>query len=73
MTYLFDTNILLHLIRNSQQYEDWNFKYDFFREGNHVLTSVVSAGEIESLAHQLNWGVAKRQKLSDVLNKTKIL
>ena len=73
MTYLFDTNILLHLIRGSQQYGDWNEKYDFFKEGNLVLTSIVSAGEIESLAHQLNWGVAKRQKLSDVLNQTKIL
>jgi tRNA(fMet)-specific endonuclease VapC len=73
MNYLFDTNILLHLIRDSQQYQDWNQTHDFFKNGNIVLTSIVSTGEIESLADQLNWGDVKRQKLSDVLDKTKIL
>ncbi len=73
MNYLFDTNILLHLIRDSQQYKDWNQTHDFFKDGNIVLTSIVSTGEMESLAHQLNWGDVKRQKLSDVLSQTKIL
>jgi tRNA(fMet)-specific endonuclease VapC len=73
MNYLFDTNILLHLIRDSQQYKDWNQTHNFFRKDNNVITSIVSIGEVESLAHQLNWGDVKRQKLSNILRQVKIL
>ena len=73
MTYLFDTNIILHFVRDSQEYERWNQIYQFFDTNNVVLTSLISVGEMESLAHQLNWGAAKRQKLADILSQTEIV
>ena len=60
MRYLFDTNILLHFVRDSQQYKTWSETYQFFGTDNTVFTSIINMGEIESLAHQLNWGYAKR-------------
>lgn len=73
MTYLFDTNIILHLVRGSLEYQMWNQTYQFFDKDNVVMTSLISIGEMESLAHQLNWGDIKRQKLADVLSQTKIV
>ena len=73
MTYLLDTNILLHFVRSSQQSETWNQTYQFFDSQNILHTSMISVGEIESLAHQLSWGDVKRQKLADILRRTKIV
>ena len=73
MRYLFDTNILLHFVRDSQQYKTWSETYQFFGTDNTVFTSIINMGEIESLAHQLNWGYAKRQRLADLVSQTKIL
>ena len=52
MNYLWDTNILVHYIRNSDKYNDWRTKFKFFDEGNNVFLSVINIGEIESLAYQ---------------------
>lgn len=73
MTYLWDTNILIHYIRNSERYTEWNNRFAFFDNPNQVVLSVINIGEIESLAYQLNWGTLRRQRLQAVLNKTKLL
>ena len=73
MNYLFDTNIILHIVRDSQQYKDWNRTYQFFETINVTFTSMINRGEIESLANQLNWGDVKRQILLDTINRTQIL
>ena len=73
MTYLWDTNILIHYIRNSEKYVEWNKQYTFFENANQVVLSVINIGEIESLAYQLNWGFARRQHLQELLNQTQLL
>ena len=73
MNYLWDTNILVHYIRNSEKYSEWNITHDFFKNSNRVFLSVINIGEIESLAYQLNWGVARRQRLQEIVNQTRLL
>ena len=73
MTYLWDTNILIHYIRNSEKYSEWNSRYAFFDNPNQVVLSVINIGEIESLAYQLNWGTSRRQRLQFVIKQTRLL
>ena len=61
MKYLFDTNIILHIVRDSQQYKSWNQTYQFFKKNNRTFTSIINRGEIESLANQLT-GVVRSVK-----------
>ena len=73
MNYLWDTNILVHYIRNSDKYAQWNDEYTFFTSPNQVFLSVISIGEIESLAYQLSWGNLRLQRLQSILNQTQTL
>lgn len=73
MDYLWDTNILLHYIRNSEKFNEWNNQYTFFEGNNRILLSVINIGEIESLAYQLNWGELRRQRLQNFVNQTIVL
>ena len=73
MIYLWDTNILIHYIRNSDKYTEWNNRYAFFDNPKQVVLSAINIGEIESLAFQLNWGILRRQRLQAVINQTRLL
>ena len=73
MIYLWDTNILIHYIRNSDKYTEWNNRHAFFENPNQVVLSVINIGEIESLAYQLNWGTSRRQRLQAAINQTRLL
>jgi tRNA(fMet)-specific endonuclease VapC len=73
MNYLWDTNILVHYIRNSDKYAQWNNEHAFFTSPNQVFLSVISIGEIESLAYQLNWSNLRLQRLQDVISQTRTL
>ena len=67
MNYLWDTNILVHFIRNSSTYQEYNTQHDFFNQENRVFISIVSVGEIYSLAFQRHWKSAKLQMLKEAL------
>lgn len=67
MTYLFDTNILLHFLRDSQFSRKLEAQFDPFGQKNTLLLSVVSEGEIRSIALQRRWGIKKIQKLETYL------
>ena len=69
MNFLWDTNILVHYIRRSQTWEKLNRENQFFHTDNRVFISIVSVGEIYSLALQRNWQTAKMLQLKDVLEK----
>ncbi len=73
MNYLWDTNILVHYIRNSDKYNDWKTRFLFFDEGNNVFLSVINIGEIESLAYQLNWGASRRQRLQEIIEQIQLI
>lgn len=67
MNFIWDTNILLSCIRNNTTYLAYNDKYEFFSNDNKAFISIVTIGEIYSIAHQRNWQKRKRQELKTIL------
>lgn len=67
MKYLWDTNILLNFVRQSQSFLNWDKEYGFRSLDNDVYMSIVSMGEIYAIAHQRNWQKRKRQTLKEAL------
>lgn len=67
MILLFDTNILLHFLRQSAVSKQIEADFDPFRPTNKLLLSIVSEGEIRSIAIQSNWSVLRRQTLESEL------
>jgi tRNA(fMet)-specific endonuclease VapC len=61
--HLLDKNILVHFVRGSALWERIRDAYQPLTTEPRPLVSVVSAGELRSLAIQWNWG---RQKLEQI-------
>jgi len=59
MNYVLDTNIILVYLKDEQFKAAIEAQYDVFSESNNPIISVVTIGEIRSIALQNNWG-AKR-------------
>jgi predicted nucleic acid-binding protein len=57
--YLLDTNVLVHLIRGDAVWARVRAKYQPLLIDPRPLISVVTAGELRSLALQFNWQAAK--------------
>jgi predicted nucleic acid-binding protein len=67
--YILDTGILLGYLRGAQFAAYVEQCYSPFNPPNVAAMSVVSIGELYSLATQLNWGDEKRNKLAGLLQK----
>ena len=63
MTYLIDTNIIMHYIRESEVFESVRRDYGMFTPSNNVIISEVSVGEIYSLAKRNRWGDRRMERL----------
>jgi tRNA(fMet)-specific endonuclease VapC len=59
LRYLLDTNILLHYIRRDAIAKQIDDQWHPFSSDNHAIISIVSFGEIRSLAIQSDWGDRK--------------
>jgi tRNA(fMet)-specific endonuclease VapC len=68
-SYLLDTNILVGMIRGAAFAAYARERYALFDESTTVVVSIVSVGEIWSLAYQLRWGRNKRDALEDLLQR----
>ena len=68
MYFLFDTNILLYYIRENATASIIDSTYNPFENGNTPVLSVVSVGEIKSIALRNNWGKAKLTKLRELMS-----
>jgi len=68
-TYLLDTGILLGYVRGAGYADYVERKFGLSQAGNIPLVSIVSKGEIYSLAIQLGWGEQKRQELDNLLRR----
>src|SRR5215203_1424648 len=68
---LLDTGIVLGYARSAGYAEYVDRKFDIF--ANTPLVSVVSKGEIYSLAMQRNWGSNKLKLLDDLLRKLPVV
>ena len=65
--YLFDTNILVHLIRDDRTGQEIKVKYTPYTRENKPLLCSVSDGELRSLALQFLWGEQKLDKMEFAL------
>jgi tRNA(fMet)-specific endonuclease VapC len=68
-TYLLDTGILLGYVRGAGYADYVERKFGLSQAANIPLVSIVSKGEIYSLAIQLGWGEQKRQELDNLLRR----
>ena len=67
MLYLLDTNIIVHLIRDSFLVHRLWKEYLIFDQPRRPLISVVTEGELESFALQNDWGKHKYRELDRYL------
>lgn len=72
MAFTHDTNILLHLLRNSGSGKEVRQKY-FDDDNQTLIISIVTQGEIESIALQRNYGKRKLALLKDLLRQFLII
>ena len=69
MNYLLDTNILVHLVRKSPVKARVEEEFHLMDAQNTLLVSVVSLGEIRSLAIQNHWGQRRLDILEEILKQ----
>jgi len=69
MTYLIDTNILLIYVRDTRFTRRLEDKINLLKPENILVISVVSLGEIRSIAKQNNWGERKVNRLTKILDR----
>lgn len=62
--YLLDTNVLVHLIRGGPLAEAIDARFGLRAGLARAMVSVVTVGELRSLALQLGWGKRKRAELA---------
>ena len=69
MDYLLDTNIVLHLVRESLLATEVTNNFSFFKYPQKLFISVVVKGELKSLALKNKWGKNRMEKLSIILEE----
>ncbi|MBI1763541.1 MAG: PIN domain-containing protein [Acidobacteria bacterium] len=65
--FLFDTNLLVHLVRGDAMGEEIKAEYAPFTRDPKPLICVVTDGELRSLALQFGWGAPKLNQMEFVL------
>ena len=68
MNYILDTNILLIYIRDESTKDYIEETYNPFGVNNNPIISIVTVGEIKSLAKRNYWGIKKTALLDSILN-----
>ncbi len=69
MRIMFDTNILIHYIRQTAIMEQVEQMFDPFAVGQQPILCVVAVGEIRSIALQAKWGDRKLLELENLISK----
>ncbi len=64
---ILDTNILVHYVREDHWWAQIGVDYQLLLVEPTPLISIVSAGELRSLAQQWNWGREKRDRMEFAL------
>lgn len=68
-TYVLDTNILVGYIRAANYASYVEKKFQLFSSENISLISIVTVGEIKSLAYQFGWGHKRIEFMNDLVKK----
>ncbi|MEN0006022.1 MAG: PIN domain-containing protein [Bacteroidota bacterium] len=69
MNYLLDTNILLIYSRTSDLADKIERQYKLFSGNHNLAISVVTLGELNSLAKQFNYGERRRQEIERLVTQ----
>jgi predicted nucleic acid-binding protein len=67
MRYFLDTNILLHYLRASQLSKHIDENYNPLSIENDAIISIVSVGELRSIARMNHWGDRKLEQLDELI------
>lgn len=67
MDYILDTNIVLTYLRNNQLARNLEQHLDLLSGQHNLIISVVSIGELKSIAKRNNWGNRRIINLEDML------
>ena len=70
---ILDTNILVHYVRDDTTWARIRMDYQLLVVEPTPLISIVTAGELRSLARQRNWGQDKRDRMEFALGYFKIV
>jgi tRNA(fMet)-specific endonuclease VapC len=69
MDYILDTNIWVHIIRKTPKILTILEEKDLFSDKNNIFMSIVSAGELYTLAARNHWGTAKLETLESIIEE----
>ena len=69
MNYVLDTNILIYYLKKHEIANFIESQYSPLTSPNIAIISIVSIGELKSLAIQINWGDKKIKTLLNLLNQ----
>lgn len=68
MYFLFDTNVLLFYLRENDRSKEITRIHNPFGVGNTPILSIVSVGEVESIALRNHWGASKLAELQRLMS-----
>ncbi|MEL7120353.1 MAG: type II toxin-antitoxin system VapC family toxin [Bacteroidota bacterium] len=69
MDYLLDTNILVIYSRESEIADKIEAEFQIFNGDNNIAISVVTLGELNSLAKRFNYGNRRKQRIEKLVEK----
>ena len=72
-TYVLDTNIFVGYVRDAAYSRHIDRQYEPLEGPNIALVSVVTKGELQSLAYQFEWGKPKQEHLQRLLNRVTVI
>lgn len=74
MKYVIDTNILVHIVRNSSTWDYVDMTFEPFEfPKNETYVSFASIAEVLALSLKLGWQEKKISRLSDLLSKLEVI
>jgi len=69
MNYLLDTNIVLTYLRDNEQAKKLEEDLRLLSGGHNLIISVVTVGEIKSIAEQTQWGERRLERMERMLSR----
>jgi tRNA(fMet)-specific endonuclease VapC len=73
MKFLLDTNILVHLVRQTPAFYPILDDLQIFNANNQIFISIISLGEIKAFSKLNNWGLSKTQHLDRILDMLAVI
>lgn len=73
MKYVLDTNVLIHLLRNSPTWLYIQEEYNPFGDENETFLSFATVAEVLSIAKQIGWGQAKLAQLATLFEELEVI